>query len=497
MLYLRHTSAGLILAALTVLAAARPTIAQATDDQRLLELARHRFKEIAPAEEVVAKNAALGGTARFEPIPLSADDKCSSEQCDVSHKVSARFIEWLCTDAAAAPLVNHRGITIIGACIDGGLDLQHADVPFPLKIKNSLFAEAIVARGLRIRALTLNGSCCVGLNANSIEVGGDLFLYDGFVAHGPVELSDARIHGELVLDNARFHGNEKKPAITAQNAAVDSNVYMRNGFSAAGTIDFTHATVDGFFQCSDIQRNPQMTLKLCSTRVATLRDDESCWPAADQLHLDGFVYDRLDQPDGVDVRKRIEWLSLQPHDTFLPQPYDQLAKALRAGGYEEEAIEVLVEKERDRASRFPRYSVEWLFLSGFAKLTDFGYRPLRCFALAVGLIFVGTVLFLIGFAVHVVVPSKDDAFKTEGPAKGAFAPNYPRFNAFVFSADSFTPLLDLGQEGYWIPTITLPEAGFSKKAFARLLRWYLWIHIVAGWILSTLIAIGLANLVRQ
>jgi hypothetical protein len=80
------------------------------------------------------------------------------------------------------------------------------------------------------------------------------------------------------------------------------------------------------------------------------------------------------------------------------------------------------------------------------------------------------------------------------------AENYPEFNAVIYSLEMFTPLVKLAMGDYWLPNakrgtqhqfmkIKLPKSG-------SLLRGYLWCHILAGWILSTLWVAGLTGLVK-
>jgi hypothetical protein len=59
----------------------------------------------------------------------------------------------------------------------------------------------------------------------------------------------------------------------------------------------------------------------------------------------------------------------------------------------------------------------------------------------------------------------------------------PKFNSLVYSIDTFVPLVNLYQAKYWLPN-------------NRFLRLYHWVHIAFGWILTTLLVVGLTGLVR-
>ena len=62
---------------------------------------------------------------------------------------------------------------------------------------------------------------------------------------------------------------------------------------------------------------------------------------------------------------------------------------------------------------------------------------------------------------------------------------YPVFRPVAYSMDTFLPLVDLHQEKYWTP-----KDGLVKKL-------YLPIHILAGWVVTTLAAVSVTGLVRH
>ncbi len=78
--------------------------------------------------------------------------------------------------------------------------------------------------------------------------------------------------------------------------------------------------------------------------------------------------------------------------------------------------------------------------------------------------------------------------------------SYAVFNPLVYSFDTFTPVIDLHQEGTWIPDaskgqeISLPP---FKMRQGELLRIYFWFQIIAGWILTSLWVAGFTGLVRN
>jgi len=81
-----------------------------------------------------------------------------------------------------------------------------------------------------------------------------------------------------------------------------------------------------------------------------------------------------------------------------------------------------------------------------------------------------------------------DCFLQKPPGR-----DYPRFNAFVYSLDTFVPILDLHQESAWMPQPMRAEEG----SWAGWARGYLWVHIIFGWIFTTLAVLGFTGLVKK
>jgi hypothetical protein len=60
----------------------------------------------------------------------------------------------------------------------------------------------------------------------------------------------------------------------------------------------------------------------------------------------------------------------------------------------------------------------------------------------------------------------------------------------------FVPLVDLRQAAYWMPS---PYEGKEDIMYieVRLMRFYMWLHILAGWVFSSLLVVGLSGLVKR
>ena len=112
---------------------------------------------------------------------------------------------------------------------------------------------------------------------------------------------------------------------------------------------------------------------------------------------------------------------------------------------------------------------------------------------------IGAVLFKIGYLTKFIVATGDDAYY-EGTEE--IKDTHPKFNALIYSLETFVPIVKLKLEEYWIPDA---NRGFVLLWFDRfplltvggLFRCYLWFHILAGWVLTTLWVAGFTGLLKS
>ncbi|MGO9244468.1 MAG: hypothetical protein ACLQDC_06815, partial [Verrucomicrobiia bacterium] len=191
---------------------------------------------------------------------------------------------------------------------------------------------------------------------------------------------------------------------------------------------------------------------------------------ADDLKIDGNVLLRYGFiADGL--------VRLQPRDQFLPQPYEQLASVLKKAGRDEDAREILIAKNEDRAGRTKLLVGEWWWYGFFGKAIGYGYRPVRALKISILVIAVGFVIFRFGRKAGLLT-------RTEGATREG----HVKFNAFFYSLETFVPLVNLHLAEHWLPD--------ADRRMGSALRFYRWIHIIAGWILTTLLLGALVGLIR-
>jgi len=394
-----------------------------------------------------------------------------------------------------------------------------------MKVEGDLFfTDGFKAQGrVRLLGATIGGdvNCQKGefvngdgraFSGDRITVEGGVFLGDGFNAQGEVGLVGARIGGDLDCEKGQFVNGSGR-ALNGEGMTVRGHVFLRSGVTIEGNVDLIHATVERSFQWHGVSSAGGVTLDLRHARMATLLDEDDSWPKAGRLHLDGLVYDRIDEHAPVDAERRIEWLRRQPETPFRPQPYEQLAAVLRKGGHNDAARCVLIAREKDRTENlFPRTKwqvarlkrvvrSQWWWYRELAPIIGYGFRPWVALWRVVVLLAFGCAFFGIGWWADLMTATDRTAYVAGGDGRH-LSEDYQTFNWAVYSLDTFVPLVDLDQKKYFLPDpnrgAELPSLlGWLLGTTGGALRAYMWIHIIAGWTLTTLLVVGLTGLVRK
>ena len=421
------------------------------------------------------------------------------ESGDAANVVRGEVIRFFAYGGDGKNPVRGSVIDLQGAWISGDLDLTHANIPYALFFGHCHFADSVVMQHAECAALNLGGShLAKGLQADGLTTKGGVYLRKGFSAHDEdlcegfsaddeVRLSGASIGGQLDCVGGEFH-NPKGFALVVEHAKIGEGLHWRR-IKGEGVVN------------------------LSSAKAGVLADDLDSWKPF-KVILDGFTYDQIVGP--TDADSRLKWLANRPRKlpdgtplSFSPLPYEQAAKVLFGMGHDNDAWQILLEKERIRMRRekesggtfspvaheaaanvlfamgrgreardtlwekedlltkrgdFPRWwrvgRRVWDFLAGY------GYRPWkRTFARSLAVILFGAAVF--AFADHHgnIVPAHPVVMVNED-YKGKIAPagdmrptraapdaipEYPEFNALVFSLDVFTPSAVFHQEESWAP----------------------------------------------
>jgi len=200
----------------------------------------------------------------------------------------------------------------------------------------------------------------------------------------------------------------------------------------------------------------------------------------------GFVYEHIDSRASISAKDQFQWLDLQSNKIFSTQPYEQLATLFHAIGLQEDERKVLVRKNRAYAKRKKNWKEafwEFWWFGLFGRAIGYGYRLWRVFIPIVFVIGLSTYLF--GSHQDLFLPTSASPKIVETHQSQAPTASYPKFCPVAYSVETFLPFLKLGISQYWTPNS------------GSWLQTYLWLHIAAGWILTTLWVGGLTGLLKS
>ncbi|MGP3981340.1 oxidoreductase [Streptomyces sp. KR80] len=201
---------------------------------------------------------------------------------------------------------------------------------------------------------------------------------------------------------------------------------------------------------------------LSGAKVINLVDKSASWPEAGGLTMAGFSYETLIPRGPFPLSRRLDWVAAATPE-YAPEPYEQLAAALRASGEDADARAVLLAKQRRRRETLPLAGKLWGYLQDWT--VAYGYKPGRAALWMVVLWALGAVLF------------------SRNPPAELKAGESPHWNPALYALDLLLPVIDLGQDTHW-----RPEGRF---------QWAAAVMIILGWILATTVAAGASRLLRR
>lgn len=259
------------------------------------------FEPLRRAERILLRACTQGDIAKIglrRPIARTVDVT-----------VRASLLAFLAKGGGPGLHPGARRIEMLGAWIEGALDLGDADIAVTLWFYRCVFDHTplldgarlagsvgfpdcrlpgLMAEGARIRHdLSLNAGCsidgevrlrraeiggdlhCARMKlqageravvsrpfiADAIRVGGDVTLSEGFEAVGEVRFVGARIDGDFHAGRGRVTGHvdangARSAALVLDRATIGGSVHLNAGFAAAGRVCLRRARIGGDLDCT-------------------------------------------------------------------------------------------------------------------------------------------------------------------------------------------------------------------------------------------------------
>jgi hypothetical protein len=212
--------------------------AKGAAQESLLNAAKLRFSnDLTIAEEGLMRAAKIGEGVSVADLSNHADPATGAEW-PKERTIRADRLLWLCTDPVASTLVNYRGIHIVGARIEGTLNLRMAKVPFAVSLEKCSVIGNLLLEQSELRLLKLDGTHLDSLWADEAKMAGTLFLRKGFKARGELRLLGAAVGGDL--DGSQM----EVTSLIAERATFKGSVYFKEA-KFHGIVDFANAEIGG------------------------------------------------------------------------------------------------------------------------------------------------------------------------------------------------------------------------------------------------------------
>lgn len=436
-------------------------------------------------------------------------------------------------------------VSLVGAnisgelfCDDGtfedGIDIDSANIQQNLDLSGGFSSKLIVSlRGVRVGGnLNCEGASFLDPNnsiiANRAKIGGDVDL-GNVKAVGTIAFTGSEIGGDFMPQSAVLEGT---PALQLRNTTIGGTLIWRGLGFVDGEVDLSGAS------CKTL--NTGNTSWLRKREKYADRDESKRSDAGEVVRkpteyhtkLDNFTYEGFSNlPDNCKSDYWIEWLSQQPEEhlgkKFKPGPWEQLAKVLDSMGYEEEARDVRIEKQKLQTRFMAKFEPAahdgfnfWHWGTIFFRrvfwgpLVGYGYKPGNALLFLFGLILIGTLIYSQAAQRGIITPAHPLVFK-EARAGGsipawcaenwvyfpdencasAMPSEYSEFQSFIYAADVALPVINLRMENDWAPRVVYTDG--TRDWFGWWVRSWEWFLIAAGWILSLLFVSAVGSSIRR
>jgi len=457
--------------------------------------------------------------------------------CSIPEEISFDSAElpYLSLSGSHTAAVYAPGITVTGTLeMRSGFDasaqvyMEGARIGGDARFDNGHFRYSLPLREFSSDDAALNAVLRPALSAGHAQIKGSVFTSNGFVSEGATVFSNTSIAGDLICWGGHFI-NPNNFALFAPESVVSGDVHLNSLIFLPppakvavieGLVDFTFAAIGGALDVAGVRflgatdeshglwvRGTKVnflltkgasfpheaSLDLSGAQIEFIADDIASWPTPGKLNIGQAKYQAFSADSPIDVGSRLRWLRLNVSRLY-PQPYDQLAKYYFSTGDSNSATRVLIARDDAIYGESDWLNRVWGII---LKITvGYGHRPMLAVSWSLIFVIVGWIITRIAYAAGVMrrtYPENSPTYVSQD--------NYERLYPLLFSLDVFLPFVNLHQEHYWWPNAAWAGetslAGRRLRVSGRWVLYYLWMQIIAGWLLSAIFVAGVTGLIRN
>ena len=279
--------------------------------------------------------------------------------CLVSAKIGSDLVmSGARLDGIGGPALNAGAINISGDAIFNMVDGSRFEACGEMR-----FQAARIHGDLSLSGAFVSNSQGRAIHCEDIVVESVFLRRHGthpFIAEGRINFLSSTIGGNFVMSGARLSpGPDYDDALSIggpvclnlQQTRISNALILHNVGALKAGGDESRVTL-----VESIRQDVEGGFLLSGTQIGTIADDpDTGWPAQGFLDLDGLSYTHLRTRTGGDIAAvRLKWLRRQYANgkpssiTYRTQPFEELARMLRAHGRAEEADAIAIEKIRMR-----------------------------------------------------------------------------------------------------------------------------------------------------
>jgi hypothetical protein len=472
---------------------------------------------------------------------------------DESKSIRPEILRFLILGGDKHNSVHESGVYIKGASIQGTLNLGGCDVIRRVFMDSCSLSGGLQFVDAKLRTFLMQDCWVDKIEGNRANIEGSFALRHGSYVESYIWLWNATISGFLSFGNATIKGGlipvfGLHEAIAMETAVVHGDALLScrclSRVSFEGTrfgkdlvlsggqfaasqnnddleretelaIDLRRVKVEGTLWLSKHKKRlgaAQITggINLANARVGVLADCPESMPTHststpnDRIILDGFEYDRIHSVTATDLSFRRDWLFRQPKEhlieSFKPQPFEQLIRALRIGGHDEEATFFGIAKQRQYRLAWAGRSSTRRFINFWTHLVfglamGYGYRVHRLVLVVLSLWAFFSAIYYQGGKNGLFSPSNPaiytkqeivNACKSNWVSCADLPANYEPFNPFLYSADIIFPVISFNQSRNWSPISS-----------ATPLRISIIVETILGWMASIFLIAAISGIIKR